>query len=401
MAGRAAIRETTAAALGAAALCLALASCGPEDPPAYPYVADRPRVLFATADGLSATRPEGAAAPALASIAHNASILTADARSIVAAVNGSGYARIEAAPPGEGPRKRGGGATPGGRESSGGAGRGRADGVAYRVVNVPLPSSFAGLTTGGIWPSGSGFILQLYRDPFFSGSGGAAQGKTAGRAVNMSASTPKDEAPRALLLEIGAAFGERALPCPEAGEGFELFALFPSRGRWLGEQRREGPDSVDLAFFEAEAPLGAGTARSVGREVFEAALAPLPLLSLQGLEGAALRSALGALGPGPFMARLRSAEGADAWYLSGGKAEDAAQAWAWSLGGGRVIALSSAGRLSVAGAGPTRAVELGSPYGGASYTALACAGDIVAAAWEAGSFPEIAAAGLVIAPLGR
>jgi hypothetical protein len=388
----------TAAALAAAlcaALCASLASCGgPKDPPAYPYVADRPRVLFASAEGLSAARPaaaSGATAGALAPMAHNASVLTADARSIVAAVNAFGYARVETA-------ASGGTASDGGRglEAGGAAARGRttgggADGVAYRVINVPLASSFAGLTTAGIWPADSGFILQLYRDPFFAAADDSAARATAA-AAGAAAGTR--------IIEIGRTDGERALPCPSAADGFELFALFPSRGTWLGELRRDDADSVDLAFFEADSPLGRAASRPVGRDVFESALSPLPLWSLQGLEGAALRSALRALGVGQFMTRLRSAEGEDAWYLSGGKAEDAAQAWAWSFGTGRVIVLSQSGALVDAGRGPTRVVELGSPYPGATYSALAAAGGIVAAAWEAGSFPEVVAAGLVIAPLG-
>jgi hypothetical protein len=366
-----------AAALGAAA-CLALASCGgPKEPPAYPYIADRPRVLYATGEGLSAAR--GAAARgASASSAPNASIMTADSRSIVAAINGFGYARIEADP-----------AVPSGRRARGAAG---SDGVAYRVVNVALASSLEGLTTAGIWPTSSGFALQLYRDPFTEPIAGRAAGGGAGASGGAGA---------ARLFEIGAIEGERALPCPAAQEGFELFALFPARDSWLGELRRDGRDSVELSFFAIDGPLGGGSVRKVGRAAFEAALSPLLLYSLQGLEGASLRSALAALGAGPFMARVRSPEGADAWYLSGGAAEEAEQAWAWSLGSGRVLALSASGVLADAGRGPTKAVQLGSPCPGASYSALACAGGIVAAAWEAGTFPEIAAAGLVIAPLGR
>jgi hypothetical protein len=41
------------------------------------------------------------------------------------------------------------------------------------------------------------------------------------------------------------------------------------------------------------------------------------------------------------------------------------------------------------------------PVPEASFTALAAAGGLAAAAWESGEFPYIAQAGLVIAPLPR
>lgn len=368
-----------------AAACLALASCGGRAAPtAYPYLADRPRVLFATSRGLSIERQS--AAGAAAALAPNASILSADGRSIVAAVNGFGYARIEAEHIDAAAAKMSRGRSrPGSAEK----------GVAYRVVNVPLRDVMEGLTTAGIWPIGGGFILQLYRDPFTDAPLGAA---IAGGAVAPSG------AAGARILEIGAIEGERVVDCPLASDGFELFALFPSLGAdgsmcWLGELRRDAKDSVELRFFEADSLVA--TARSVGRGVFESALSPKSIYSPQGLEGAALRSAVAALGQGPFLVRFRSIEGLDSWYLSAGRADEAAQAWAWGLGFGRVIALSATGRLADAGARATRTMELGLPAKGASYTALAAASGLVAAAWETGSFPAIEAAGLVIAPLDR
>ncbi len=410
----------TAPWLAVAALCAALASCGgPKEPPAYPYVADRPRVLFATAEGLSAARPaavgataaadrtaqsggpDAAASGARVSLTRNASVLTADSRSIVAAINGFGYARIEAAPPDQAAGADGRGAR---RRARAGA---DASGVAYRVVNAPMRGCMDGLTTAGAWPIEGGFLIQLYLDPFSAAPGLAAT------APGLAAAAPGGAAPSdgtagaggaARLIRIGAIEGESVLPCPAADEGFELFALFPCRGadgaaRWLGELRRDTRDSVELRFFEADSPFA--ETRPVGREAFESALSPKSLFALQGLEGAALRAAIAALGPGNFLVRYRSPSGEDAWYLSGGRVEDSAQAWAWAIGSGRVIALSASGRLADAGSRATRTVELGSPAAGASYTALAAASGIVAAAWETGTFPKVDAAGLVIAPLGR
>jgi hypothetical protein len=366
-----------AAAAAAVLLCLLTAACRPRpERPAYPYVADRPRVLFATAEGLSAKQPlprAGAAATKSEDRqygSHNASVVTSDGRSILAVVEGAGYARIEAASFDAKPRPL---------PRSGSA----KDGVAYRIVNIPFDSNFAGLKAAGAWPSGESFVIQLYRDPFDAESGGGGL---------VAASIP--------LFRIDSS-GAHAIDLPGIPDGYELFALFPSQGRWFGELRRDTKERVELSYFETDAPIGSSPAKVLSRAVFESALAPKSLFSLQGLEGAALRSGLAALGKGPWMLRYRSAAGEDGWYLSEGRPEDAKQAWAWSLGSGRVLTLSASGTLVDSGIRGTRKTELGSPCPGSVYTGLAAASGLVVAAWEAGVFPAIDKAGLVIAPLDR
>jgi hypothetical protein len=381
-------------AAAAALLCLAAAACGPaRESLEYPYVADRPRVLFATAGGLSAKRPapradDSSRAEERRSTSYNASVLTADGRSILAVVNGAGWARIEAAAPEVAASKTGRRARRGGSK----------DGLAYRVVNSPFAPDFAPLSSAGAWPVEDGFIVQMYRDPFAA----FVEGKSMEQKYAPARPAPGvhgDSARR--ILEIDSSSAVRVVDLPGLPDGFELFALFPSRGRWLGELRRDTNDAVELSFFETDAPIGSSPARAVSREVFESALAPKSLLSLQGLEGAALRSALAALGEGPWMLRYRSASGDDAWYLSEDRPEDAKRLWAWSLGSGRVLVLTTSGTLIDAGTGGTRRTELGSPLSGAEHTALAAASGLVAAAWEVGSFPAVDEAGLVIAPLER
>lgn len=372
---RAALVAASVAAAGL--LCLVTAACRPKPEwPAYPYVADRPRVLFASAEGLSAKQPlprTGAAATKTEDRhngSHNASVLTADGRSILAVVNGAGWARIETASFDAKPRT----------VSRSGAAK---DGVAYRIVNIPFDSNFAGLKTAGAWPSAESFVIQLYRDPFDAESDGGGL---------VAASIP--------LLRIDSS-GAHAIDLPGIPDGFELFALFPSQGRWFGELRRDTKERVELSYFETDAPIGSSPARAVSRAVFESTLAPKSMFSLQGLEGAALRAGLAVLGKGPWMLRFRSAAGEDGWYLSEGRPEDAKQAWAWSLGSGRVLMLTATGTLIDSSIRGTRKTELGSPCPGSVYTGLAAASGLVAAAWEAGVFPAIDKAGLVIAPLDR
>jgi hypothetical protein len=101
--------------------------------------------------------------------------------------------------------------------------------------------------------------------------------------------------------------------------------------------------------------------------------------------------------------RLRDSKGGDDWYLSSGAAEDARAVYAWAEGP-RVLALRFDGWLAVADGGnardqgPAKAAlsHLEPPTEGAVFTALAAAGDTLAAAWESGEFPNIEAAGLVV-----
>jgi hypothetical protein len=383
-------RRTFAGAAGAAALlaaALVVAGCArrPLAPPAtvYPYGAAAEKVFFATNSGLSELTFQGEAEAELpASRAPNASVLSADGRDILVAVNGWGIERIEPS----------------------------TDGKAYRLVDAPLPA-FSGLTTGGAWPLNGGFLVQFYRDPFQgAASAGPDEGDAAGRgAAAMSRSAGgggRQTSPRLAFIagEGGAITTPNPFP-PGLDSAFEAFALLPAGGKWFSELRKDGPEKVELKFFVLEGPLAAPSlAREIRRSEFEAALRPLPLSAFKGEVGTALRSALGALGDEPWLARLRSGDGEDRWYLSSGLPEEATNVYAWSLAPAgnapaRVLALVGDGRLAVAGLGSASVRTLGAPVEGAAFTALAAAGRIAAAAWEAGLFPNLSSAGIVVVPI--
>jgi len=65
-----------------------------------------------------------------------------------------------------------------------------------------------------------------------------------------------------------------------------------------------------------------------------------------------------------------------------------------------VLVLTPDGRLAlcdVRGARPLTALP--APAEGATFTALAATGDIAAAAWESGDFPDISSAGIALFPI--
>jgi len=321
--------------------------------------------------------------------ARNASVLSSDGERILAALNGWGVARIESS-------------------------RGERPGsIAYRVLSSPLPLSFAGLTSGGAWPlAKGGFAVQLYRDPFGSSGAPAEAGGGASQAA--------DGRSGAKLLAFDASGAASALD-PFAGlgaAGFGLFALMPSGGAWLAELRRDEADRASMRYFELQAlDAGSSAAREIAREEFEDALRPRTMAELPLDRAAALGAALEALGAGSVLVRARDAEGGDAWYLTGKRAEDGAPAYAWfarrpstegAAGGIELWLLLQDGSLARAAApapgNPARATRmrrLEPPVPGARFVALAVGGGLVAAAWEAGSLPELSAAGIVVAAAGE
>lgn len=392
---------TTAAVLLAALLLAGCARRAPEAAAkalAYPYSAAAPRVFYATASGLVDEAPAApsaqGAAPASsagaggtataglpASRAPNASVLSADGSAICAAINGWGLALVEPS----GAEKAG-----AAKAAAAAAATTPAAGLAYRIEQRPLPQEFSGLSTGGAWPVKDGLLIQLYRDPFTEAADEAAPASSR-------------------LLFVGPG-GDRKAESVDpfgsaSGPGYELFALLPSGGSWFAELRKDQAERVDLKFLALGDPLSAGAnasgsdgggIREIRRSDFEAALKPRPLSSLAGEEGAALRSALAALGKHPWLVRLRSTSGGDAWFLSAGAAEDALPVYAWAAGD-RVAALRQDGWMTYADSKGGRSLtRLSPPREDASFTALAMVGELAAAAWESGSFPNLEAAGLLV-----
>jgi hypothetical protein len=368
-----------ASILAPAMLPLGLAGCARKTPAAappaaYPYAATAPRVFYATAEGLSESPPAAAASGegSLASRSPNASVISSDGARIFAAVNGWGIVRIESE-------------------------AGAPGGGAYRLAGTPLPQAFAGLTTGGAWPLAGGVLVQLFHDPFSEDP------------VPPSHLSPAGPASASRLVFLDAKSGAATAPDPlpvGLDPGFELFAFLPAGGRWFAELRKDAPERVDLKFLALSDPLspaGAASGGGIGRSDFEAALRPEDLGRLAGEAGVGLRSALKALGEGPWLIRLRSSSGTDSWYVSGGRPEEAAPIFAWSDSvAGRTIALRPDGLLASSEAqGKTSLSTLPAPVPGAAFTALATAGDLAAAAWESGDFPYLTSAGIVVAPLPR
>jgi hypothetical protein len=269
--------------------------------------------------------------------------------------------------------------------------------AAYRIVGTPLPAAFSGLTTGGIWPIGGGFLVQLFHDPFSEDP------------VPPSHLSPAGPASASRLVFFDAKSGVATAPDPlpvGLDPGYELFALLPADGRWFAELRKDASERVDLKFLALSDPLspaGAASAGEMGRAEFEAALQPKALSALAGDAGASLRSALKAFGAGPWLVRLRASSGTDSWYISGGRPEEAMSIFAWApSGAGTVLALRSDGWLACSDAqGKTSLASLPLPVPGSAFTALAAAGDLVAASWESGDFPYFSSAGLLIASLPR
>jgi hypothetical protein len=408
----------------AGAVALVLAGCARRAPvapqPSYPYLADAPRTFYAGADGLVDMLPSTTAgAPELlpATRAPNASVLNSNGDAFLVAVNGWGLVRVE--------RDVTVGASAA-RGAGGGANAGAPVGaIRYRLEGRPLPSLFEGLTTAGAWPVSGGFLVQLFRDPFTEAPATAAGATTAADATNAGVAAGGAPGGRLVFLPTS---GEAIAPDPFAqacAGGYELFALLPSEKEWFAELRKETASRVELKFLSLGDPLadtaagpkaGAAEAKAagasekavgaagpveVGRARFEEALKPRALASLGVADAGLLAAALRALGDGPWLVRLRSAAGKDAWYLSGGKAEEATPAYAWS-GPEGMLAMRSDGWLALAAAGSrTRIASLGEPVPGAAFTSVAVARDLLVAAWEAGEFPGIAAAGAVIAPLPR
>jgi hypothetical protein len=380
-------RPPRALALAALAAALALSACSRRPEPAesapspYPYAAGIAHVFVATGGGLvplafGASAEALTGPPAPASRAHNASILGADLSRIVAAVNGYGVAIVLPSP----------------------------DGRAFNIGNLGAP--FGGLTTGGIWPFDGGFLVQLYRDPFSEyppvpGGSASVEG--------------------ASLYRVGpeGAISELPLGGPQ---GYDLFALFPTESKsWVAAFRKEAAGQAVTRFMRLGPPgASAEGGREISRAEFEAAIAPEPLSAAPGASGEALRRACATLagaapgsgtGPGasapergaapgaaavpPVLARLRDARGLDRWY--GVASAETREISAWAMADGRVLALDRSGELAAAGsAGEVGRLRIAAPVEGAVFVALASAGGLVAAAWEAGSFPEISAAGLVV-----
>ena len=394
----------TARAMALAALvlaALALAGCGGRraaaatqatQPPEYPWQAAVQGDFLASRDGLVPLAAAGSGAAgaepaneAVASaLALRAAALSAPASGgfVLAAINRYGLGYVEPSP----------------------------DGAAYKVRSRNLPE-MGGQQVAGLWPRDardSGFLLELSRDPFTEGL------------------PPRsDFSPELLVIEGDGA----ASTLPRLGEeGEDLFALLPGpSGRWYAEFRAEAPLGARLRYASLASPENRKSATELRRDLFEAALAPRALAS----GPMALRQAVSALGLAAgqgLLIRAKDSSGTDAYWLSSGALEDAAEAYAWlSADGDRaVVALRSGAAAWASGTsgGAARAFTVRPALPGAELSGIAAifraggAGAATAApgaagsgaagpanaglavvSWESGTFPLVSAAGISVVPL--
>ncbi|MDA8426880.1 MAG: hypothetical protein M0Z80_12160, partial [Treponema sp.] len=345
-------------------------ACGRRAAPPYPYSAAAPRIFVATSDGLAVLPPKADALSlaklnGLAALVPDASVSTANGKAILVAVNRVGPVFVEP----------------------------DADCRNYRLKAFPSPATFARLTAGGAWPHDGGFLVQLYRDPF---SFPAASGSSAG-------------SPLGTLLSVGETGSIQVLASSglvsESPLGFGLFALYPaSQGGWLAELRRDDSNRVETRYLSAASPEDPAP-RRLSRSAFEAKLEPRPLAEAAGPRGEALRHAIAALSASEggaswnsALIRARGADGGDVYYLDGGSIDEARAMFAWFLDDGRVMVLEQGGEAAVSdSSGRSVTLAFVPPLPDAAFTSLAVCRDLAAASWTSGIFPDLRAAGLVVA----
>jgi len=405
---RAATARATATALALLA-ALALPGCGGRkdaaatQPPEYPWQASVQGDFLASRDGLVPLSAAGGAAGGAASgaasgaagteavaspLALRAAALSAPAPGgfILAALNRYGLGFVEPSP----------------------------DGAAYKVRSLSLPE-MGGQQVAGLWPRDArsdSFLLELSRDPFTAGL------------------PPRsDFSPELLVIDRKGA----ATTLPRLGEeGEDLFALLPGpSGRWYAEFRAEAPLGARLRYASLASPENRKSAADLRRDLFEAALAPRSLAS----GPMALREAVSALGLAAgqgLLIRAKDGAGADAYWLSSGALEDAAEAYAWLSADGdeAVVALRSgaAAWASSGSGGAAKAFAVRPALPGAEVSGIAAlfashgagtgaagagaagmagvagaagspAGGLAVVSWESGTFPSVSAAGISVLPL--
>ncbi|HET7838845.1 MAG TPA: hypothetical protein VFL04_03735, partial [Rectinemataceae bacterium] len=235
------------AAFAAAVCSLALLSCSrPAPSPGFVFKVDSPVLLVATGSGLRAPNSgespfELSAPAAMASLAPNADVLTANGRLAMVAVNRVGISLIEPT----------------------------ADGSSFTLANRPAPEHFAQRTAAGAWPRGEGFLVHLYHDPFAPAGEGASAS---------SALLALDRNGTARLLTEPGSEGEGG-----RAQASQLFAIYPGRdGDWFAQLRTEDSDRVEGRYLRISAPDAPERRETeISRSQFERSLQP-QLLSQAG-----------------------------------------------------------------------------------------------------------------------
>lgn len=246
--------------------------------------------------------------------------------------------------------------------------------VATRVLIEPIEGAaaeFEGRTVAPSWGSGGEAVFLLYRHPVYE------------------LAEPRSPA----SATIAATLEDARVVRP--GVGDDAFAAYPAApGEWLAQYRSETEERVTTAYARLGLEAGALEAirtTAVTREDFERLVAPEPMERAP----EALRAAVAAIG-GPVLLEARLPDGSRRAFVRGDPGQ-AAPAWG-HLDGGIACVATDDWRVIVADGGDASAVSLAtmSPCPGATVRDAILLDGALILLWEAGSFPELWASGLMV-----
>lgn len=338
-------RASTTTGILALAAVLVLFSCArrasavpeavaPPPAPDLSWPAEETRTFVAGPDGISTLLPavvdgDPAEAPAHRVAALAASDATAShAAEAAALVEGWGTALIR---------------------PSGGEGR--------IILDAVFQTELRALRVGGMWPSGEGFLIHLFHDPFTEDEAPAGQSPAS-----------------SLFMLTDGGLVSRSLPDSgaEPGSTWNLFAFLPDpnhKDGWLAQFRNSEGEQARSSYLRY-ASLGNGHAGVLTRVQFERALTPVPLRDAPKELRLAVLS-LGEEAGNSAIIRMADSGAAASWYSFGTDPSSGREIHAWRDGYGTVIALLQTGKYAIAMDGVARVAELQIPREGAFWTGLA------------------------------
>lgn len=246
--------------------------------------------------------------------------------------------------------------------------------AAARVMIDPIAGAeaeFDGRTVAPSWASGGEAVFLLYRHPVYE------------------LDDPRSPPSATITADLE---GARVV---RPGIGDDAFASYPlAPGEWLAQYRSETDERVSTAY--ARLSLDPGVPESiltaaVSREDFERLVAPEPIERAP----RALRTAAAAVA-GPILLEARLPDGSRRAYVRGDPGQ-AAPAWG-HLDGDRACVATDDWRVVLAGGGSGDVGSLAPvpPYPGATVRDAVLLDGALILLWEAGSFPELWASGLMI-----
>ncbi len=248
-------------------------------------------------------------------------------------------------------------------------------GVEGRVIlDAEFRQELVALRAGGMWPTGEGYLIHLFHDPFTDD-----EAHSAGQSPASS-----------LFILSDGGLVARALPDSgaEPGSTWNLFALLPDprhKGGWLAQFRNSEGEQARSSYLRY-ASLGNGHAGVLTRMQFEQALTPVPLRDAPKELRLAVLS-LGEEAGNSAIIRMADSGGAAAWYSFGTDPSGGREIHAWRDGFGTVAVLVPTGKYAIAMDGMARVGGLRPPREGAFWTGLAFFGIPTTAGGEAETRP--------------